>query len=300
MTSAERAVLRTLTYSALFHFPLTKDELWKFLMSDTPITKEDYASVLKNLPKKALMKDGFYTLVDNVSSIKRRQKNVAALEKKLRIAKHAAYYLSYIPTIQLIGLSGSLASGSAENKDDIDFFIITKKNTLFLTRLWIQAVLEMLNLRRKRLQIDAEDKICVNLLVDERSLSWPEKLRDIYTAYEIVHMKPLFERNNAYATFLDRNRWLLEMLPHAFDNLPQIVGATWRRKYYSLLVISKLSSVIFLEKSAAFFQKHYMKRHQTTETVTETLLAFHPVDYRLKTLVDLNTKLQQLGLLTNK
>lgn len=300
MTSTEKAVLRTLAYSALFHFPLTKDELWQFLMTDKPISKEDYVSVLTDLPKKALMKDGFYTLVDNASSIKRRQKNVAALEKKMHIAKHAAYYLSYIPTIQLIGLSGSLASGNAENKDDIDFFIITKRKTLFLTRLWIQVVLEMLNLRRKRLQSDAEDKICVNLLVDERALAWPEKRRDIYTAYEIAYMKPLFERNNTYATFLDKNSWVLKMLPHAFDNCPDIVGATWKRTYYSLLLISKLCNVLLFEKTAAFFQKHYMKHHQTTETVTETLLAFHPLDYRSKTLIDLNTKLQQLGLLTNK
>lgn len=296
----EKAILQTLAYSALFRFPLTKAELWQFLLTDIAITKDEFEAALKHMPKHVIHRGDYYTFTDNAASIEIRRKNMQELQKKLRIAKRAAYYLSYIPTIKLIGISGGVAIGKAEQADDIDFFIITKKHTIFMTRMWIHAILEMLNLRRKRLDVEAQDKICVNLLIDERQLAWPEGLRDVYTAHEIVHMKPLFERSDTYQAFLNHNLWVREFMPNAFEKLSSVFGSEWNRNYFTLRVMSALSTIRPFEKVAALLQKRRMKRYQTTETVTETLLAFHPYDYRAKTLADLNTKLRQLGLLTNK
>jgi hypothetical protein len=90
------------------------------------------------------------------------------------------------------------------------------------------------------------------------------------------------------------------LLPNAFEIVPTVLGAGWKRNYISLRVIAAVCTLRPFEKLAAVMQKYHMRRHKTTETVTEKLLAFHPSDYRLKTLTDLNARLQQLGLLTNK
>lgn len=300
MTAAEKSILQTLAYSEVFDFPLTKEELWQYLYSDTPIESDTFDKALKQLSPRIALKNGYYALRRNNSSIQKRTKNLREVQKKLRLAKRAAYYLSYVPTISLIGVSGGVAMGNADSSSDIDFFIITKKNTLFMTRVWVQAILEMLRLRRKRDEGEAHDKICVNLLIDESRLIWPGEARDVYTAHEIIQMKPLFERHGMYETFLEKNHWVTAYFPNAFaDTKAQLPGAGWKRNYVSLGAISSVMMLRPFEKCASLLQRRHMRRYQTSETVTKQVLAFHPIDYRSKTITNLNTKLDQLGLLTN-
>jgi hypothetical protein len=299
MTAVEKSILQTLAYSEVFNFPLTKEELWYFLISDKKIERDAFEQSLQNVSARIVTQAGFYSLSDDASSIYHRRKNIREVQKKMRIAKHAAYYLSYIPTISLIGLSGGLAMGNVDEEDDIDFFIITKKNKLFMTRIWVHAILEMLNLRRKRNESNVQNKICVNLLVDETRLAWPKESHDVYTAHEIIHMKPLFERNDTYAAFLKENQWVEKFFPNANDEKTQLTGSDWKRNYISLGIISAFFNLRPFEKIVGIVQKRYMRRHQTRELVSEQILAFHPIDYRTKTLAGLNRKLTQLGLLTN-
>lgn len=300
MTQTEKVILHTLAYSSLFHFPLTKEELWRFLLSDQAGIRAEFDAALKKLGGKITSKNGLYALSENAQDIAERRMQTAELTKKLRIAKRAAYYLSYIPTISLIAISGSVAMGKARQEDDIDFFIITKKNTLFMTRIWIQAVLELLNLRRKPLTADAPDKVCVNLMIDESRLLWPKEARDVYTAHEIVQLQPLFERNSLFEQFIKQNGWVLQFFPHAFEKRQQFVGSGWKRNYVGIRAIGSIVMLRPFEKLVSRLQRAYMKRHQTTEIITDTFVAFHPIDYRTKTLDGLNDKLRQLGLLTNK
>lgn len=300
MTGVEKAILYTLAYSDIFHFPLTKEELWQFLISEEKIDRTTFDQAIKNLSKKIIIRNGFYVLAGHELDIKTRRNNTSELKKKQQIAKHAAYYLSYIPTIKLIGLSGSVAMGKAESNDDIDFFIITKKNKLFITRVLIQSVLEMLNLRRKRQDTVGRDKICVNLLIDETQISWADHAHDVYTAHEVLHMKPLFERDNMFERFITANNWVQQFFPNAFENKETVLGKEWKRNYVGVWAVSTLFTGKPFEKIAAKLQKHHMKRFQTTEIISSTLLAFHPIDYRSKTLQDFHLKLRELGLLTNK
>jgi hypothetical protein len=109
--------------------------------------------------------------------------------------------------------------GDADKEDDIDFFIITKKDTLFKTRLLVLLALQLLGLRRKRLEKNPADKICVNFLIDETKLSFSKDKRDIYTAHEILQIKPLFFRDNIYSRFLKANTWVYNFLPNAISSI---------------------------------------------------------------------------------
>jgi len=295
----EQAVLTTLLYSDIFDFPLTRDELWRFLLSDKKISKADFDTALTNLSERIVLKNGYYCLRGKEDSILHRKKQLKEVQRKMTIARKAASYLSFIPTIQFIGISGSLALENVQKDDDIDFFIITKRKTLFMTRLWIALVLEWLQLRRKRSDRTAADKVCVNLLLDETRVSWPTGKRDVYIAHEIVQLKPLFERNAFYETFLASNKWVEKFLPNALENVPLLPGRKWRRNYYSLRFITFLFACLRFETVVKKMQRHYMKKQQTSEVVTNTILAFHPIDYRAKTMAALRSKCEKLGLLTN-
>jgi hypothetical protein len=299
MQPNEQAILKTLLYSDIFNFPLTKDELWRFLILDKKITKEAFEKALHNLSEFIVAKNGFYCMQGSEQSIVNRKKNLKEVHKKLLIARKAAFYLSFIPTVSFIGISGGLALENGDKDDDIDFFIITKKKTLFMTRLWILGLLEWLNLRRKRNGKTTMDKICVNLLIDETKLTWPTSKRDLYIAHEIVHLKPLFERNNMYEKFIVTNKWVGKFFPNRQEANHILPGKKWRTNYYSLRFINFLFSLFRFEILEKKMQKHYMKKHQTSEVVTNTFLAFHPIDYRSKTMMTLRLKCDKLGLLTN-
>jgi hypothetical protein len=298
-SSIEKSILTTILYSDIFHFPLTREELWRFLISDKAITRKEFAAALEHLGEKIGYKDGYYFLSGNEAIVEQRKKHLPEVKKKLQIAKKAAFYLSYIPTIKFIGISGGLALENAQSDDDIDLFIIVKKGTLFTTRFWILALLEWKQLRRKREEKNPSDKICINLLVDETRLLWPAKKRDLYIAHEIAQIKPLFERTGTYQKFMDSNSWIKKFLPNSLDEKSIFLGNHWETNYLTLQFFSFFMSLRPIESFMRKFQKEYMKKHRTTEIVTQTLLALHPYDYRVSTLTILRTKCEKLGLLTN-
>lgn len=295
---AETAILTTILYSDIFHFPLTKDELWRFLITSKPISKNAFAKGLSSLRTMLLEVDGYWSLKKRSAIIAKRRSNLEEVERKMSLAKTVAAKLAIIPSIHFIGISGGLAAGKADKADDIDLFIIVKENTLFVSRFWVSVLLERMGVRRKRGEQHAADKICVNLLIDTSALEWPKDRRDIYTAREVAQLQPLFDRSNTYGAFLKQNRWVQDFLPNAFEEKRQpasTVQVSSRVQHFIFLI----ATMSLFEPVMRFAQNAYMSRHKTTEMVTKHNIAFHPKDYRAETLSQLKLKLQHLGLLTN-
>lgn len=299
---AEQAVLKTLLYSDIFDFPLSRNELWEFLVTRKNIGKELFTQILDNLTASGQIfhMNGYFCIAGRKKIIDKRQENLPEVEKKLGIARKAAYYLSYIPTIKFIGISGGLAMYDVDAEDDIDFFIITKRKTLFMTRIWILGFLQFLKLRRVRSDKNPADKICVNYLIDEENLKFKKDKHDIYIAHEIAQVKPLFERENTGKKFFKTNQWIKQFFPNAdtlIDThiLPRKTSASNSFKFLGFIMnLRPVSS--FLE----WLQIRYIKRHQTIEMVSNHAIAFHPYDYRVQTLKELKLRFQQLGLLTKE
>lgn len=299
MTAIEKSLLKTLLYSDIFDFPLTKEELWLYLMSKTKIDKTAFTAYFEKQSEFLTYKNNYFCLKGRESIITKRIQTIGEVHKKITIAKTAAYYLSFIPSIYFIGISGSVAVGNVNKDDDIDLFIITKKNTLFISRLCIIALLEAMNLRRKREEKESTNKICVNLIIEDTALRWPKNKHDLYTAHEIAHLYPLFERKNTYKRFLTSNEWVNSFLPNAITEKKTFPLIKWQRNYVSLNTLSTLATFYPFEFTAKLAQKYYMNRHRTNEIIKDNFLAFHPKDYRPIILKLLKKKTQQIGLLTS-
>jgi len=308
-SASEQAILTTLLYSDIFSFPLTKEEIWEFLINGKKIAREEFDKGLSSLKKIIVFKDGFYCLKGREAIILKRLQNASEVEKKMQRALAISEKIFRIPSVLFIGISGGLAVKNVTKDDDIDLVIIVKKNTLFITRLLILSILESQGVRRSRNQKNTSDTICVNLLFDETALDWFATFRDMYTAREIAQMKPLFERDNMYQRFLSANSWIQVFLP----NLPGIslqkqnpisnlYYDTPARKLRNDNSKERFLSMLFLnffpESLTRFLQMSIMKRHQSIETISKHVLAFHPYDYRLKTLKQMKLKMLQFGLLT--
>ena len=274
MRSAEKAIVKTLVYSDIFEFPLSYDELWRFLISKKPVSKKSFNKTLNNKSQEFKVKKGWYYLPKRESLIKTRLQRIKESKKKIEYAKRIASYVSFIPTVCLIGISGALSMENSDSQDDIDLFVITKANTIFLTRFVLILILQAFGVRRNRAAQYAANKVCLNMLIDESAMAFPVARKDLYTAHEIAQMKPLFERNNTYQKFLGANLWVKEFLPNHSQKNAEVSVVPRSVLRSSALVLSALE--FFAKK----LQLWYMKRHITNETITNRMLAFHPLDYK--------------------
>lgn len=282
-----KSILKTLAYSDIFDYPLKNDEIWRFLIHNKKISKKSIAETLASQMLSgntvALVK-GFYCFSDKIDIIERRIRREKESEQKLQLAKKIISYLSLTPTVYFIGISGALSMKNSEKDDDIDLFVIAKKDTLWITRLLILFLLEILGRRRGRLDKNVKDKICLNFLIDETALSLPEEKQDLYSAHEIAQMIPVFQRNNAYGRFIQSNKWVEKFLPNALEhktalNCTQNNAEKWFRVFPRFVL--RFSALEWLAKK---LQLWYMRRHQTKEIVSDHFLAFHLLDYKNKIL----------------
>lgn len=305
----EKAVLYTILYADLFDYPLTQDEIWKYLIAtsqDVTIPKISFRSWLKTLSRYISQKDGFFCIKGREAIIEMRKKCLIFSRAKRVKAKKIAQKLFFIPSISFIGVSGACAVDNASEEDDIDLFIITKEKTLWISRLLILIILQLFGVRRSKNEKNLKDTFCVNMLIDEANLYLGKEREDLYSAHEIVQMVPLFDRNNTYNTFLVANKWVTNFLPNAFSlrttrnkthkgvekrlSVVQPAGQSYAHAFAGGRMVLRFSTLEFLAKH---LQLLYMKRHVTNEAIRDGFLAFHPFDYREHILKKFNKKIKQ-------
>ena len=207
-TSAELTVLKTMAYFDIFNYPLSEKEIKNFLAS--PLTDQEFRSAIQRLSGASMIFkiDQFYSLHGKGnSSIERLHGNRRAtklLSKAISIGK----FLNKFPYIRSVMVSGSLSKGYADEKADIDFFIITKAN-----RLWIARTILHL-FKKVTFLVGRQNLYCMNYFIDEKALEIPDK--NLYTATEIVTLLPVCGRM-ASDEFFRKNLWVKQFLP-AYKN----------------------------------------------------------------------------------
>ena len=202
----KKAVLSTLAYADIFDYPLKKEEIWRFLLSDIRYQILDVSKGLKELPEVS-QKNNFYFLKEREHLVLLRKKRERWSRKKLKIAKQVARCLKLIPTIKMVAVTGALAMENSNENDDIDLLIITSKSRLWLTRFLTVILLELVANRRHPADKEVKDKICLNMFLDEGHLEVPKKEQDLFSSHEVCQLKVLWDKNGIYQKFLKANLW---------------------------------------------------------------------------------------------
>jgi hypothetical protein len=198
----KKAILRTLAYADVFDYPLTSNQLHRFLITARPISLTQLQKLLA--PRRYHFLPGRQKIV----SFRRRRESLA--DKKLKIAYRVAGWLKFIPTIEMIAVTGALAMKNSDKNDDIDLLMVTAKNRLWLTRGVVVTILWFLGCYRRPDKI--KDMICPNMFLDETHLSVPPEERDLFTAHEVCQLLPLWDRNDIYQKFVAQNQWVKKYL----------------------------------------------------------------------------------------
>lgn len=286
MVNKEQLVLKTLLYFDIFDYPLTKEEIWQFL--ETKINSQVFNNSLKNSYLESYK--AFFFLKGRKSIVKQRLEKEKISDIKISIAKTIARKLSIIPSVKLIGISGSLCMKNSHKEDDIDFFVISAKNLVWLTRFLCVIYLSILRVYRNKKDLSVKNKICLNLIIGSNNLVFSRKRQNLYLAHEIVQLFPIFDRDNIYRYFIEKNNWIYKYLPNYLKRINSYNIAFAKKSNFIDKIFIKTFMILNLERLTRFLQWQYMKNDVTVEKISDNLLAFHPIDYEISTLNVLENK----------
>ena len=270
----EEAIEKTLLYSHLFNGGLHKNDLYKYLF-DVRINKQQFEIALTKLVylnRINLLNDKIRL---NYHEINIYKKEIKKLDKK-RI-KRTLRIMKNIPFISCICFSGGTANYGIENHDDIDLFIITKPNSLYLVYLTIHILSKIYKLRKQ---------ICANFLIDETNLEIKDQ-RDYYTAHQIVSLVP-FKKSGILDLFRQNNRWIREFFPNFNSKFFYGKGRINKaNKYYLLLTPIN----IILKYFYRFLYREYLQKDLSGAIkLDNNCLKLYTNDHRIRILEAFNNE----------
>lgn len=141
---------------------------------------------------------------DELPSLIEPRKNI--IEEKIEIVRESLEWIVIKPFVKFIGVSGSIASEFAKESDDIDLFIVTKNDTVWIYRLYIYIKDLFRSRIRSKGNPEVKNKLCINFLAEQRALHFEE---DIFNLNELLFLKPVYNKSFLNILFLN-NPWLRE------------------------------------------------------------------------------------------
>lgn len=283
VTQEQRAIIKALCYADVFDYPLNRHELWRTL--DTRLSYQRFIKALDELSKgKQITINNFISLKSRTALFSLRKKRERIAQKKYALAQKVVKSLSLLPSVWFVGISGSLAVNNTEKNADIDLFIITAPHTLWTSRLIVMSLLRFVGNTRKVGQREAKDALCVNMWMDGAQLQFSKHERDLYTAHELVQLKPLINKYETHERLLLSNKWVQQFLPNSrtVQTRPE-------------KIITR-DAPVFYETINRRLQLWYMAKHRSSETIGKHLLKFHPKDVRHDVLAAYAKRLHQFGI----
>jgi hypothetical protein len=290
-----RAIMSVIVFFDMFDYPLTSFEIWKFL----PM-KCELAEVIKIFDKinnvnpptlfakggyekemlipqpslrKGATKNGLYFLAGREDIVDLRMKRYNIADRKFKRAILIGRIFKIVPWIKMIAVGNIMGSNNLKDDSDIDLFIISQKNRIWLTRFFCVLITKILGIRPTA--VDARDKICLSFFVDEEAMDLnrlmlyataaksprgdfagaddfagvEDKVNpptpfakggnyDIYFIYWLANLTPIYNIDNYYEKLIAANLWLIEYLPNwepiiAADR--RSAGKKWSKYYYNLI-----------------------------------------------------------------
>ncbi len=272
----ENALLRTLTYTDQFDFPLTADELRQRFLGDEKrdeISSADFQRALKNLvnEKKIAKREGVFALFGRESIFETRKRRGKIAQQKWREVNQFVEGAKYLPWVRAIFVTGSLAMMNTEAADDLDFMIIVEENRLWITRLLLLCWATAAG-KRRSWQEKTHQGWCLNLWLDEKHLGVAASKRGVYQAYEVMQAKPIFNREKTVERFYAANAWVKDFLPNWETSEGDVSDVDYSAQTWSFL--SHFFN--YMDFLAWKIQAWYMHPHQTTEKVGRGFAFFHP------------------------
>ncbi|WP_428663308.1 nucleotidyltransferase domain-containing protein [Runella sp.] len=272
MSKIEQNILAALAYFDMWDYPLTYHEIFLFL--ENKCAENDFSVALNSLitDKLIFQLDKFYSLKNDASLAERRINGNKNAQVLIRKAEKVARLLIKFPYVRGVGISGSLSKNFADEHSDIDLFIITEKN-----RLWIARTL-MHFFKKLTFLVGRQHYFCMNYYVDELELEIAEK--NIYTAIEIATILPM-QGKSFFEDFYKANAWTRDFLPNkimcpsSIDTAENYFFKRWAEKLFNHRAINRLDDFLMKITAQRWQQKTLMKKLNLRGTVMSMAAGKH-------------------------
>jgi hypothetical protein len=200
----ELAVLRSVTYAAMFDYPLTLEQLHASLIE----VRADAGTVASWWRNSELLqatvdhRDGWYFPAGRGDLIPTRARREAISRALLDRDQAILSFVGAMPFVRMVALSGSLAHLNADAEADLDLFVVAAPGRVWSVTLTALLLARLLGWRRQ---------LCLNYVVSERALMVGPA--DLFSANQIVHLQPLCGAD-VYRRFIDENRFVERFYPN--------------------------------------------------------------------------------------
>jgi hypothetical protein len=239
-----RSAFHTLAYADIFEYPLTAEEVYRYLTS----VEASPADINKVLATHVLFSQvgKYFTLRGREYIVQTRRRRAEIASKVWPKAARYARMIAALPFVRMVAVTGSLAMNNAEEGKDVDFMIVTAAN-----RLWTVRALCLLVARLAKLE---DLNLCPNYLVTTNALELKE--RSLYVAHELAQMLPL-SGIATYQKMRQLNNWTEDYLPHAASAPALPSGVKYAQKDSP---IKRIVEVLFRLPFANWLEKWEMGR----------------------------------------
>jgi len=296
LNSGITVILRTLVYYDIFDYPLSEKDILTncgLLQAEN----EPCRDALDYLVEKGIIfKLGdYYSLQNNYLAVERRIKGNKLAKKWMKKAKRFSKFISWFPYVRGISLSGSLSKGFIGEDPDIDYFIITKPNRLWLARTLLIAF-------KKVFLFNSYKYFCLNYFINTENLEIEEK--NLFTATEIATMIPILG-GDIKQRFYKHNQWIRDYFPnYQIDNVDSVPNGSnnWIKQFIEFIFNGKIGARLddhFMKVTI----RHWSKKFKNNFTEEEFALLFkskkniskhHPQNFQKVVLNAYENKLKEL------
>jgi len=260
-------IVRVLAYYDLFAYPLTASEIHIFL-PEGDVGADELNESLAGLVDQGRLgcSDGYYYLPHRDSAIVRRR---LVMEKRggemWRIARMVASLIRVTPFVRGIFISGQLCRYIADERSDIDYFIVTAPRRLWIVRTFFVFV-------RRLFLFNSRKYFCANYFVTTENLLIRE--RNQYAACEVASLKPMYNRD-LYHAFITGNSWVRDFYPNfspeLMDLRPGVTGGERLRGLLERCVPARLADSLdewLMERTRRFWRRKFPGRDQKVYDVS--------------------------------
>ncbi len=223
------------------------------------------------------------TYFNKFKSIQNIKDNPSEIEQDL-IKKTIKYiqFIKWIPGLQMIAIWNSVAMNSANSDSDIDLFIVSKPNRLWIVRIFTTFIFQILWARKTK--NNHKSRFCLSFFCTTTSLNFENIAikNDIYLYFWMIYLKPILNYDSAREIFIEENKkWC------NFDDYENIIGNNKNSYFYKrntsnydfklLNLIEKLLKSFFLPKTKKSFKKLW---NTFWIIISDNMLKFHNNDKR--------------------
>lgn len=201
----ERAIVHTVAYADVFDYPLTVDEVHRYLigLQTSRGTMRGALASMRTLAGVVSRSGRYLTLRGREEIVETRRRRAAISSEYWKRALHYGRLIGRLPFVRMVAVTGALAMDNVADAD-IDYLVVTEPGRLWLCRGLIVGVVRAAATRGATL--------CPNYFLSERALVLDE--RNLFTAHEVTQMVPVAGAAT-YERFRTLNRWTDQYLPNA-------------------------------------------------------------------------------------